>query len=198
MFTSRAEFRLSLRADNADQRLTPIGVKVGCVTEARRRTFQEKHDALLNAMEFLREATFSTKDLRGSGFVVSQDGARRTALDLMAMPDYSGTKLDALLKSPFDWPADIRRQAETEALYAQYSERQQADVEELRRSEATVIPAGFDYSELSGLSTELKTKLLRIRPESIYQAGQIEGMTPAAITLILANLRKMAGRQSAI
>ena len=190
MFTSRAEFRLSLRADNADQRLTPVGTAFGCVREARRVAYEAKTEALGQAIESLKSQSFTPRDLRGSGFAVSQDGARRSAFDLMSMPDYAPEHLDALLDPPFTWPQEIRRQAEIEALYAQYADRQTADAEDIRRSEATVIPESFDFAALSGLSTELKGKLARSRPENIHQAMQIEGMTPAAITLILANLRK--------
>jgi len=195
MFTSRAEFRLTLRADNADQRLTPLAQAIGCLREPRGRAFSEKMTALESAHVFLGSQSFSTKQLRDSGFVVSQDGVRRTALDLMAMPEYSAEKLDALMGQAISWPNDIRRQAETEALYAQYVDRQTADAEDLRKSEAVEIPEDFDYRGLSGLSTELKGKLLRHKPENIYQVLQIEGMTPAAVTLVLANLRKAAGRR---
>ena len=195
MFTSRAEFRLSLRADNADQRLTPAGIAFGCVRETRRQAFEAKAEALGQAIESLKSQSFTPRDLRGSGFTVSQDGARRSAFDLMSMPDYAPEHLDALLDPPFAWPPEIRRQAEVEALYAQYTDRQTADAEDIRRSETTVIPQSFDFAVLSGLSTELKGKLQRNRPENIYQAMQIEGMTPAAITLILANLRKDRGRK---
>ena len=196
MFTSRAEFRLSLRADNADQRLTPVGLAFGCVREARQRAFEAKAEALGQAVDFLKTQSFSPRDLRQSGFVVSQDGGRRSAFDLMAMPDYAPEFLDSVLDPAFSWPQEIRRQAEIEALYAQYADRQAADAEDLQRSEATMIPDSFDFNALSGLSTELKGKLQRSRPENIHQAMQIEGMTPAAITLILANLRKDRGRKA--
>jgi tRNA uridine 5-carboxymethylaminomethyl modification enzyme len=197
MFTSRAEFRLSLRADNADQRLTPIGLELGCVRERRARAFAEKAEALSAAIATVKAKEFSPKDLRTSGFTVSQDGLRRSAYDLMAMPEYAPELLDALAPEIAELPAEIRRQAEIEALYAQYAGRQQADADDLRRSEALEIPATFDFSALPGLSNELKDKLRRNRPESIHKAMQIEGMTPAAIALILANLRK-AGRRAAV
>lgn len=196
MFTSRAEFRLSLRADNADQRMTPLGIAFGCVRETRRKAFEAKAEALGTAIEALKAAKFSPKDLRDTGFNVSQDGGRRSAFELMAMPDYQPEFLDKVLDPELEIAPEIRLQAEIEALYAQYASRQTADAEDLRRSEAMVIPAGFDFSALSGLSTELKGKLLRAKPENIHQAMQIEGMTPAAITLILANLRKDRGRKA--
>ncbi|GAB1361238.1 tRNA uridine-5-carboxymethylaminomethyl(34) synthesis enzyme MnmG [Rhodobacter sp.] len=196
MFTSRAEFRLSLRADNADQRLTPIGLAFGCVRDDRKRAFEAKTASLSAAIDALKSQSFTPRDLRNSGFVVSQDGARRSAFDLMGMPEYMAEHLDPLLDPPFTWDEGIRRQAEIEALYAQYADRQTADAEDIRRSEAVVIPESFDFGALSGLSTELKGKLQRNRPENIHQAMQIEGMTPAAITLILANLRKDRGRKA--
>lgn len=196
MFTSRAEFRLTLRADNADQRLTPIGQRIGCVRELRHSAFSRKMEALERCLSNLRAATFTPKDLRDSGFAVSQDGQRRSAFDLMAMPEYSPDRLNALMPGLTQMANDTRRQAEIEALYAQYADRQRVDAEDLRKSEAMEIPEDFDFQALPGLSTELKGKLLRIRPVSIHKAMQIEGMTPAAITLILANLRK-AKRQAA-
>ncbi len=192
MFTSRAEFRLSLRADNADQRLTPLGLRIGCVRGARAQAFSAKMAALSDAIDLLKTTSATPRDLRGSGFAVSQDGQRRTAFDLMAMPEYDPAALDAVFPDLATLDPDTRKQAEIEALYAQYVERQQADAEDLRKSETTPIPADFDFAALSGLSAELKAKLLRARPESIHKAQQIEGMTPAAITLILANLRKAA------
>ncbi len=197
MFTSRAEFRLSLRADNADQRLTPLGLAIGCVRAPRRAAFEAKASAIASAVDWARRTAFTPKDLRDSGFTVSQDGARRSAFDLMAMPEYQPALLDAILPEPFPGTAEIRRQTEIEALYAQYAERQSVDAEDIRRSEAMNIPENFDFGALSGLSTELKGKLARRRPENIHQAQQIEGMTPAAITLILANLRKARGQRAA-
>jgi tRNA uridine 5-carboxymethylaminomethyl modification enzyme len=197
MFTSRAEFRLSLRADNADQRLTPLGLAIGCVREPRARAFGEKTNVLEAAIATAKAREFTPKELRNSGFTVSQDGLRRTAFDLMAMAEYAPNLLDALAPEMADIPPEARRQAEIEALYAQYADRQQADADDLRRSEALEIPAGFDFAALPGLSNELKDKLLRNRPESIHKAMQLEGMTPAAIALILANLRK-AGRRAAV
>ena len=196
MFTSRAEFRLTLRADNADQRLTPIGQRIGCVRELRHSAFSRKMEALEKCLSDLRATNFTPKDLRDSGFAVSQDGQRRSAFDLMAMPEYSPDLLNALMPGLTQMANDTRRQAEIEALYAQYADRQRIDAEDLRKSEAVEIPEDFDFQALPGLSTELKGKLLRIRPVSIHKAMQIEGMTPAAITLILANLRK-AKRQAA-
>ena len=190
MFTSRAEYRLSLRADNADQRLTPKGIEIGCVRETRRRAFDAKMEALHAVSNVLKETRFTPKELAAVGINVSKDGTRRSAWDLMAMPDYERAVIDGLVPGLANHPAEARLQAEIEALYAQYTDRQEAAAEELRRHEAMKIPANFDYAGLSGLSAELSGKLRRRLPETIQQARQIEGMTPAAIMLLIAALRK--------
>ena len=197
MFTSRAEYRLSLRADNADQRLTPKGQEVGCVREARSRAFGAKMEALGAVTEVLTVAKFTPKELAEVGITVSKDGARRTAWDLMAMPEYDPAVLDLLVPALADHPPAVRAQAEIESLYSQYTDRQAAAAEELRRHEAMKIPADFDYAALSGLSAELTGKLLRKLPETIQQARQIEGMTPAAVMLLIASLRKIAAARLA-
>jgi tRNA uridine 5-carboxymethylaminomethyl modification enzyme len=192
MFTSRAEYRLSLRADNADQRLTPLGLGIGCVREERARAFGTKTEALDRSLAVLKASSFTPREVAAAGIAVSQDGARRRAFDLMAFPDYRRDALAALLPELADLPAEAVAQAEIEALYAQYAGRQAADAADLRRHEAMMIPADFDYRALSGLSAELTGKLERRRPENLHQARQIEGMTPAALMLLIANLRKSA------
>ena len=190
MFTSRAEYRLSLRADNADQRLTPMGIEVGLVKEARARAFGEKFAALDGLITALKARSFTPKELAAQGIAVSQDGLRRPVFDLMAMPDYARETLASLVPEMAEAAPETLQQAEIEALYAQYAQRQAADAEDLRKHEAMAIPPGFDYRALSGLSAELTAKLERRRPENLHQARQIEGMTPAAILLLIASLRR--------
>lgn len=190
MFTSRAEYRLSLRADNADQRLTPMGIEVGLVKETRARAFGEKLAALEGLIGALKTRSFTPKELAAQGIAVSQDGLRRPVFDLMAMPDYARETLAPLVPEMAHAAAETLQQAEIEALYAQYAQRQAADAEDLRKHEAMAIPPGFDYRALSGLSAELTAKLERRRPENLHQARQIEGMTPAAILLLIASLRR--------
>lgn len=190
MFTSRAEYRLSLRADNADQRLTPMGIEVGLVKEARARAFGEKLAALDGLIGALKSRSFTPKELAAQGIAVSQDGLRRPVFDLMAMPDYARGTLASLVPEMAEAAPETLQQAEIEALYAQYAQRQAADAEDLRKHEAMAIPPGFDYRALSGLSAELTAKLERRRPENLHQARQIEGMTPAAILLLIASLRR--------
>nr|WP_255613354.1 tRNA uridine-5-carboxymethylaminomethyl(34) synthesis enzyme MnmG [Pseudogemmobacter faecipullorum] len=196
MFTSRAEYRLSLRADNADQRLTPKAIELGCVSESRIAAFGAKMEALSQVTQLLQEARFTPKELAVVGVTVSQDGARRSAWQLMSMPEYDPSVLDRLVPELADHPAEAREQAGIEALYAQYASRQAADAEDLRKHEAMIIPEGFDYAALSGLSSELTGKLQRVKPDSIQRARQIEGMTPAATMLLIAALRKPSARKA--
>ncbi|MFM2356427.1 MAG: hypothetical protein RLZZ528_2163 [Pseudomonadota bacterium] len=195
MFTSRAEFRLSLRADNADQRLTPVGLDLGIVGEARRRAFGEKTERLAAARSALAARSLTPTEAARQGITVSQDGQRRSAIDLLGFPDVDFDRLVAVWPDLAGIPLPVREQVARDAMYARYADRQANDAEALRRDEALLIPVDFDYSELSGLSNELKAKLQRLRPASIAQAGRIEGMTPAALVLILAILKRNERRR---
>jgi tRNA uridine 5-carboxymethylaminomethyl modification enzyme len=190
MFTSRAEFRLSLRADNADQRLTPKAISVGCVGEARKVAFEEKMERLVSGRAMLEGLSVSPAEARAHGLPVGRDGKRRNGIELLAFPEIDCDSLMPLAPELADFGSDIRQQLERDALYANYIDRQSRDVETLRRDEATVIPGDFSYETLEGLSNELKLKLGRARPETLAQAGRIEGMTPAALTLLLARIRQ--------
>ncbi len=190
MFTSRAEFRLTLRADNADQRLTPLGIALGCVGATRRAVFEEKTDALGRATALLAETAFTSRELAAVDIQVSQDGARKTALAVMAFPDVRLSQIVALVPEFGAFSAEIQTQVGHDALYAQYLQRQTADAAALQKEESTIIPADFAFSGLPGLSTELTVKLNRVRPGNLAQAARMEGMTPAALMLILAQLRK--------
>jgi tRNA uridine 5-carboxymethylaminomethyl modification enzyme len=190
MFTSRAEFRLSLRADNADQRLTPLGLQVGCVGESRKTAFSEKMERITAGMTLLTEETFTPKQIKAAGISVTEDGVRRNGLAILAFPDVSFENLEPLSQSFASVDGDTRRQLEKDALYASYIERQKKDVEALKRDEAQPIPPEFDFGEVDGLSNELKSKLSRVRPTNLAQAGRIDGMTPAALALLLARLRR--------
>ncbi|SDX88803.1 tRNA uridine 5-carboxymethylaminomethyl modification enzyme [Citreimonas salinaria] len=190
MFTSRAEFRLSLRADNADQRLTPKGIALGCVSEARRRAFGRKLEKLETAREMLQQGTFTPNQLQSIGVNVNSDGVRRTAYQLLSFPDVSFDDVRMLDEAFAEIEPDTATQIAKEAIYANYLARQQRDVDLLKKDEAVAIPSGFSYDALPSLSNELKGKLSRTRPESIAQAARIEGMTPAALALIVARLRQ--------
>lgn len=197
MFTSRAEFRLSLRADNADQRLTPLGLDLGCVSDERKRAFEEKSTALDGARRILSGPSYTPKQAAEVGISISKDGSRRTAMQLLAFPDTTFKDIALLDPSLHNIDPEVQRQMEREALYANYIDRQQKDVDLLKKDEAHKIPADFDYDQLGGLSNELTAKLNQTRPTSLAQVSRIDGMTPAALTLILAKLRQNARKRSA-
>lgn len=196
MFTSRAEYRLSLRADNADQRLTPFGVAVGCVSAARAELFARKLHALNDARSRLSANKVSSRAASDVGVRISPDSPHRTAYELLSFPDVSFPTVLILCPELEDVDIEIQSQLERDALYSQYLDRQRRDAERLRQDDEEKIPVDFDYDAMSGLSTELRQKLEVSRPETLAQAGRIQGMTPAALTLILARLRS-ARRKSA-
>jgi len=197
MFTSRAEFRLSLRADNADQRLTPIGLAAGCVGSTRRTVFEEKMERLDAGREVLTSKSYTPKDLVSTGLKINQDGTRRTAFQLLAFPDINFSTLVALDAAYQKIDGETRSQLQKDALYANYIARQKQDVEMMKRDEAQEIPNDFSYESIQGLSNELKSKLTVARPSNLAQAARVDGVTPAALTLILACLRKDRRAKSA-
>lgn len=189
MFTSRAEFRLSLRADNADQRLTPIGIHTGCVREEREQIFKEKMRRYHAARAQAEETEFTPQQLIRAGIDVRQDGVRRSIFSLLGQHNLAQDQVLALDPTLSQHDSEIIEQLAIDALYHQYVDRQDRDAEMLRKEEAVKIPADFDYDALPGLSNELKSKLIKARPDTLAAAAMIEGMTPAALTLLLAVLR---------
>ena len=196
MFTSRAEFRLSLRADNADQRLTPLALSLGCVSEIRARAFGDKMEAMAAGRARLEAMSLSPTEAAAVGIRVGQDGVRRNGFALLSFADVGFEQLQEVDPELANLAPEIREQIARDALYANYITRQDADVQAMQRDESHEIPEGFEYTDLGGLSNELKGKLARIQPRSLAQAGRIDGMTPAAMTLILARLKQL-GRQRA-
>ena len=190
MFTSRAEFRLSLRADNADQRLTPLGLALGCVTEGRKIVFLDKQERLERGKSLLNAQTYTPKQARGGGIEVKEDGTRRTAFQLLSFPDVSFEDLVPLMPELDEVDGPARRQLERDALYANYIIRQQKDVEALKRDENQRIPIDYAYENIDGLSNELRKKLSDSRPSNLAQAARVDGMTPAALALLLVRLRQ--------
>ena len=190
MFTSRAEFRLTVRADNADQRLTQAGVTIGCIGDARKAAFFEKATTLGLARQALQGLAFSAERLELVGIKVSKDGNRRDGLQVLALAEMSLDAIAMLLGSTMSFDLQTLEQLQIEATYAQYEVRQAKEVSDLLSQEGLSIPGNFDYEAVSGLSNELKQKFCRIRPENLRRAALVEGATPAAMVLLLAHLRK--------
>jgi tRNA uridine 5-carboxymethylaminomethyl modification enzyme len=190
MFTSRAEFRLSLRADNADQRLTPLGRDLGCVGDTRWVAFDGKMGRLSAGRAHLEGRTWTSAQAKSAGIHLSDDGQRRSGYQLLAFPDVDFDALCALDPEASCIDPETQAQLKREALYANYIERQNRDVDALKRDEAQAIPQDFDFTAMSGLSNELRQKLSCVRPATLAHAARIEGMTPAALTLLLARIRQ--------
>ena len=197
MFTSRAEYRLHLRADNADQRLTRRGMDAGVVGPERARAYAGKETALTEARARLEAIDASPDELARHGFAINRDGVRRNGLDLLAYPDIRFDDLARVWPSLAGTRADVAEQMEIAATYASYLQRQEADIRAMRRDEALALPADLDYGGIPSLSNEVRDKLSRVRPETIGQAARISGVTPAAITALLAHVKRRDGRLSA-
>jgi tRNA uridine 5-carboxymethylaminomethyl modification enzyme len=197
MFTSRAEYRLTLRADNADQRLTGLAGSLGIAGAERMTAFQDKMARLEEGRAAALACTLTPNEAARHGMSVRQDGIRRTAVDLLALPDVGWTTLTGI------WPhltairPDIVEQLEIDARYAGYLERQEADILAFRRDEGLLLPDGLDYGAICGLSTECRLKLSTVKPRTLGQAARIDGVTPAALTLVLAHVKAGARRHAA-
>jgi tRNA uridine 5-carboxymethylaminomethyl modification enzyme len=189
MFTSRAEYRLSLRADNADQRLTQKAIEIGCVNEERQSVFENKMSSMHSGRKKLDNLTVTSRQLVDAGVTISQDGTKRSGFEALAIEAVSWDALMSIDPTLSSIDLAVREQLSKDALYANYIERQQKDIEALRRDEAQTIPEDFDFSSIEGLSNELKTKLGIARPANVAQAARIDGMTPSALMLILSKTR---------
>jgi tRNA uridine 5-carboxymethylaminomethyl modification enzyme len=196
MFTSRAEFRLSLRADNADRRLTDLGIRIGCVGSARRERHRAKMAALAAARDRAHALSVTPTEAARFGLDLNRDGHRRTAFDLLSHPDIAIAEVGRVWPEFLDLSAPIAAQLEIDAKYAVYLDRQAADVAAFRRDEAIVLPDTIDYDAVPGLSNEARQKLAAARPRTIGHASRLDGITPAALTLLAAYVRRGGGRPS--
>ncbi len=190
MFTSRAEYRLLLRADNADQRLTPAGISIGCVGAQRAVIFEEKHHQLAEARQLVTSLTALPVELERLGFKVNQDGTRRSVHDLMRYPDISIDALKAYWPELANIAPSIVEQVEIDARYAGYIQRQESDIKAFRRDEALELPHDLDYTAVGSLSNEMRLKLGNHRPDTLGAAARIPGVTPAALVALLRYIKR--------
>jgi len=197
MFTSRAEYRLTLRADNADQRLTGLAGSLGIASPERRAAFEDKMARLAEGRALALACALTPSQAARNGIAVRQDGVRRTAIDLLTLPDLSWSILTAIWPQLATIESDVVEQLEIDARYVGYLERQEADILAFRRDEGLTLPDGLDYGAICGLSTECRVKLSAVQPRTLGQAARIDGITPAALTLVLAHVRAGARRHAA-
>jgi len=197
MFTSRAEFRLSLRADNADQRLTPKGLEIGCVGREREDIFINKINRIKKARELFENQTYTPKTLSQNGISISQDGNRRTLMQVLAFPNVSYKDLFKLEPKLIKIDEETLKQIQKDATYVNYLDRQRKDIDTIKKDERVLIPMDLDYNSIQGLSTELKVKLSKARPKNMLQASNIDGITPAALMLVMAKIKFIGKAASA-
>lgn len=195
MFTSRAEYRLSLRSDNADQRLTERGIELKLVGPDRAKMFHVKQSALADGRKLLQTSKMTPNEAQRHGWKVNQDGQRRSAWDYLAYPTITMTEIEAAFPDIEGMDPTIKSQLEIEAMYAGYIERQKEDVAALRREESLELPKRIDYGAVGGLTNEVRAKLEQVRPATLGQAARIEGMTPGALTALLAFVRRRPDRK---
>jgi tRNA uridine 5-carboxymethylaminomethyl modification enzyme len=197
MFTSRAEYRLLLRADNADQRLTPKGIEVGVVGSARNAVFDQKMNRLNKWRDVMSGLSETPNTLKKLGFSINQDGVRRNPSELLAYPDVTFENIVPVWPELGEISGEIREQLQIESLYAAYLQRQEADIKAFRRDENLTLPNDLDYSNVPGFSNEVRSKLEEVRPETLGAASRISGVTPAALTILLTYVKRNRSRLSA-
>ena len=190
MFTSRAEYRLTLRADNADQRLTPIGIAAGIVGAERASMFHVKQQALNDARAWAKSANLTPNEAAKFGFKINQDGRRRDVIELLSLPEVSLEGLESVWPEIANLDAAVAEQLEFDAAYSGYLHRQEADIIAFKKDETLALPADLDYGAIPGLKNEVRQKLIEATPATLGQAGRIEGVTPAALAMLLAWVKK--------
>ncbi|MDH5722912.1 MAG: tRNA uridine-5-carboxymethylaminomethyl(34) synthesis enzyme MnmG [Alphaproteobacteria bacterium] len=190
MFTSRAEYRLRLRADNADQRLTDLGIKAGCVGEDRQKLWARKSKALSETRDLIKNLSATPNELEKQGIMVKKDGVRRNVIDLLAYNTITWEDLQDMWPELGSITPDIREQIEIDALYSGYMERQEADIAAFNKDENLVLPENMDFRQVGSLSNEIVQKLETVKPKTLGEAGRIPGVTPAALMALLRYVKK--------
>ena len=197
MFTSRAEYRLTLRADNADQRLTQFGINLDLVGSERKKIFNEKKKNITTLNTILKNNYLSPNQAKKYNIKIAMDGVKRSCLEIMGQRKVNMAKIRQVFKDVPQFPSSIENQVVTDAHYMGYLERQNKDIESFKKDESVIIPEGIDYEKLSGLSNEIKIKLLKIKPKTLGQAIRIDGVTPAAIIILLSHIKKLRYKATA-
>ncbi|MBM3557959.1 MAG: tRNA uridine-5-carboxymethylaminomethyl(34) synthesis enzyme MnmG, partial [Alphaproteobacteria bacterium] len=196
MFTSRAEYRLRLRADNADRRLTGKGCKIGLIGERRRTLFAQKEASISHGRSLLENLTLTPTAAARVGLPLNQDGVPRTAFQLLCLDGVTLARLGAIWPELRGWEPKVGEQLEIDAAYAPYLARQEADIKAYRQEEELELPRDLDFDGIGGLSTEVRSKLAAVRPATLGQAGRIPGITPAALTALLGHIRRRERRRA--
>ncbi len=197
MFTSRAEYRLTLRADNADQRLTEFGINLNLVKSERKKIFNEKKKNILSLNSILKNNYLSPNQAKKYDIKIAMDGVKRSCLEIMGQRKVNMAKIRQIFRDIPYFPRPIENQVVTDAHYIGYLDRQNRDIESFKKDESVIIPDGIDYEKLSGLSNEIKSKLLQVKPKTLGQAIRIDGVTPAAIIILLSHIKKLRYKATA-